>query len=202
MAIFNTQITPQAKTEQAHAIANNKALVFTKLTANDMTLGELKIEDLGGGQITVSGRYNNSQQDRDVTINNLKLYARVDGRNEFVFAECTSPQGDVSPAKSKQPFIVRYKVTVAVNEQANVGLTYKVDQNHVGTFTQTIGDGTSKDITVNHNLGVRYPLVQVLSAIDPWDVVQVTTIIKDSNSVRFEFAQPPKAGEFAVTIIG
>ncbi|RAV85686.1 hypothetical protein DBT36_04080 [Aerococcus mictus] len=202
MAVFTTRVTDQAKSEQAIAIANNKPLIFTKLRANGQELKELKISNQAAGQVEISGKYSNENATTSFKINRLDLMAKVDGRSEFVFATSTSADGDTVPSKNDQPFIVVYRMTVAVNNQANIGLSYKVDQNTLGKFIQQIGNAKDKVFTISHGLNERYPLVQVTSTIDPWDVVQVTTVIKNSNQINLEFADIQKVNEFAVTIIG
>ncbi|MGX7091176.1 hypothetical protein [Hutsoniella sourekii] len=200
MAVFNSEIKPQAGTEQAWAIANNKGVIFTKLQANGVNLTDLKMNQQGK-QVTVSGQFNNQTMRDNFTLNNLKLYAKVDGRSEFLFAEFKSTQGDVVPAKAKQPFLAKYSVTVVVAEQANVGITYTDPKTGRMSYAQTIGNGTAKEYVVNHGLGTRDVIVQMYQTASPYEEYLIGRFRQDANSVKLVADRALKSNEFRVVVM-
>jgi hypothetical protein len=71
----------------------------------------------------------------------------------------------------------------------------------VGSFTQTVGDGSATTIIVTHNLNTRNVVVSVKESSTYAEVlcdVSATSV----NAVTLTFATAPTAGQYTVTVIG
>jgi hypothetical protein len=67
-------------------------------------------------------------------------------------------------------------------------------------YSATIGDGTSTDIAVAHNLGTRDVSVSVRAAASPYNVVAVAWDATDSNTVTLHFTAAPASAAYRVTV--
>lgn len=70
-----------------------------------------------------------------------------------------------------------------------------------GSWTQTIGDGSSSTLTVTHNLGTSDVLVSVRDSSTNVQVDCDVTVSSD-DAISLAFASPPGVGEFKVTVVG
>lgn len=68
-------------------------------------------------------------------------------------------------------------------------------------FAQTIGDGTTNNYTVTHNLNNQDVTVQVRDTASN-SVVIVDIAMTNANSVTISFAQPPATNAYRVVVIG
>ena len=67
-------------------------------------------------------------------------------------------------------------------------------------FTQTIGDGTNKVFTINHNLGTRYVVVTVFRNSDPYDEVEADIQHTDVNNLKIVTSKVLTLNEYLVVI--
>ncbi|SFM86716.1 Uncharacterised protein [Peptostreptococcus anaerobius] len=69
-------------------------------------------------------------------------------------------------------------------------------------FVKVIGDGASKEFTVNHKLNTQDVIVAVRENTAPFDVVLVGTEYIDENNVKINFAKAPEQDKYKVIVIG
>lgn len=70
-------------------------------------------------------------------------------------------------------------------------------------FTKEIGDGVALKHAVVHNLNTRDVIVQVSTAVAPYEVVEADITIKDNNTIEVETATPIQANtKLKVVVIG
>jgi hypothetical protein len=65
-----------------------------------------------------------------------------------------------------------------------------------------IGDGSATQYDINHNFGTRDLSVTVYRNSTPWDTILCDVSRPDTNTIRFNFATAPAAGQFAYSILG
>lgn len=82
------------------------------------------------------------------------------------------------------------------------GLKAYFDNNSLKKFTQDIGDGTSTDIVVTHNLRTRDVVVLVYENSAPYSVVNTNIEITDDNTITVKFANAPTNNQYRVVVIG
>jgi hypothetical protein len=82
------------------------------------------------------------------------------------------------------------------------GLKTYADSISLKKFTQNIGDGTSTNITVTHNLGTQDVMVIIRQNSAPYSVVNANIEITDDNNVTLKFITAPNVDEYKVVIIG
>jgi hypothetical protein len=82
------------------------------------------------------------------------------------------------------------------------GLKTYVDSSTIKKFTQDIGDGTSTDIVVTHNLGTRDVVVSVYENSAPYSVVNTNVEITDDNTITVKFTTAPTNNQYRVVVIG
>ncbi len=68
------------------------------------------------------------------------------------------------------------------------------------SFKANIGDGSSTQLTVTHNLNTRDVRVQVCRNATPWDTILCDVERDTVNSVVLRFATAPTAGQFRVLV--
>ncbi|QLH52738.1 MAG: hypothetical protein CH6_0013 [Candidatus Kapaibacterium sp.] len=84
--------------------------------------------------------------------------------------------------------------TTAAGARANLGAT--------GKYATTIGDGSTTNFVVNHNLGTMDVVVQIYRNSSPYDVVLTDVEITNANSVTIRFAVAPSSNQFRVVVVG
>ena len=67
--------------------------------------------------------------------------------------------------------------------------------------TATIGDGSSTEITVNHNLNSRDIVYDVTESASPYSSIICGVEKVDVNNIKFTFASAPSTNEYTVIII-
>ena len=69
-----------------------------------------------------------------------------------------------------------------------------------GVYSQGVGDGVATEFSVEHNLGTRDVLVEVIDNAAPYSTV-ITDVERPSNTeVLVRFATPPAAGAYRVLV--
>lgn len=68
------------------------------------------------------------------------------------------------------------------------------------TYTTTIGDGTTTDFVITHNLGTRFVSTLVYTATSPYSVGMVPTENTSNTTTTLHFGTPPAAGSLNVKI--
>lgn len=69
-------------------------------------------------------------------------------------------------------------------------------------YSASIGDGSTTDIVVNHNLGTRDVSVTLRLAGSPYSAVITDWDATDTNNVTVHFAVAPTSSQYRVTIFG
>lgn len=77
-----------------------------------------------------------------------------------------------------------------------------VDTTVARVFVGTIGDGTSTSLTVPHNLGKQFPMMQCKRATTPFDVVECEMQGTSTTAATYVFAVAPTAGQYVATCVG
>lgn len=72
----------------------------------------------------------------------------------------------------------------------------------VRIFNAQIGDGSTTDIVVTHNLGTRRVTCSVRRVVSPYDQVLVDNESTSTTTVTFKFNAAPSTNEFDVMILG
>lgn len=72
----------------------------------------------------------------------------------------------------------------------------------VRKYNTTVGDGSTQNIVVTHNLGTRDVQVQVYRVASPYDQILVDNERTTTNTVTLKFTTAPAAGAYAVTVQG
>lgn len=72
----------------------------------------------------------------------------------------------------------------------------------VGKFSANVGDASSTDIEITHNLGTRDVVVSLRLAGSPYSAVITDWDATDTNNVTFHFASPPTSAQYRATIHG
>jgi hypothetical protein len=71
----------------------------------------------------------------------------------------------------------------------------------IGIYETNVGDGSSVNIVVTHNLNTQYPTVKVRRASAPYDEAIVSNEATSVNTVTLKFgANPPASGQWHVKI--
>lgn len=78
----------------------------------------------------------------------------------------------------------------------------RINLGAAGKYSETIGDGTKKSFTINHNLGTQDVVVVVRETGVQANFVPSTVKAPDVNSVIVEFATAPAAGQYRVIVMG
>lgn len=68
-------------------------------------------------------------------------------------------------------------------------------------YNTTIGDGSSTSITVSHNLGTPYSLIQVQETASPFGIVDAYVSNIDVNSCVINFSTAPATDTYTVVIL-
>ena len=69
-----------------------------------------------------------------------------------------------------------------------------------GVYSQGVGDGVATEFSVEHNLGTRDVLVEVIDNAAPYSTV-ITDVERPSNTeVLVRFATPPAVGAYRVLV--
>lgn len=71
-----------------------------------------------------------------------------------------------------------------------------------GKFSQDIGNGTSVEIGVKHNLKTQDVVVTLREKESPFRVVYTDIEITDENTVTLKFAKAPKLNEYRIIVVG
>lgn len=69
-------------------------------------------------------------------------------------------------------------------------------------YVTDIGNGSSSDIVVTHNLGTRDVTVTIRSTSSPYEVLLTDVECTDANSITIKFGSPPAVGQYRVTVVG
>lgn len=69
-----------------------------------------------------------------------------------------------------------------------------------GGFTATIGDGSTTNIVVTHNLGTKDCAIRVYRVASPFDTIFVDAERTTTNTVTLKFASAPAAGQYRVIV--
>lgn len=69
-------------------------------------------------------------------------------------------------------------------------------------YATAIGDGTSTNIVVTHNLGSQDVIVEVAEAATPWAKVYPDIEHTSTTTITVRFATAPTSGQYRVTVVG
>lgn len=75
-----------------------------------------------------------------------------------------------------------------------------VDSTVVRQYATAIGDGSTTNIVVTHNLGTRDVQVTVRNASTPWEQVLVDNEATTTNTVTIKFASAPTSGQYRAIV--
>lgn len=123
MAVFYIKITDQAKTEQAYALSNRVALEFTAMDIAGHRVGVIS-DNLDSETVRVLGRLDNKDFTRPLRVNFIQIFAKVGDRDEFIFAEARSVEGDIIPIGSKQWRLTTYAFDTKITNDGEVRIVY------------------------------------------------------------------------------
>lgn len=84
----------------------------------------------------------------------------------------------------------------------NSAATAKTNLGFMTRFAANVGDGSSVNIAVAHNLGTRDVHVQVFQNATPWAEVLVDKELTDTNTVTLKFASAPASNAYRVVVVG
>lgn len=71
-----------------------------------------------------------------------------------------------------------------------------------GKYAVAIGDGSSTQFTVTHNLGSMDVVVMIRESATPYSAVYADVQIIDANSLRVLFGAAPASGQYRVVVVG
>ncbi len=84
--------------------------------------------------------------------------------------------------------------TTPAQARANLGC--------VGKYATAIGDGTTTNFTITHNLGTQDVSVTIYRNSTPYDVVFTDVEVTNTSSITVRFAVAPTANQFRVVVVG
>lgn len=68
------------------------------------------------------------------------------------------------------------------------------------TYATTIGDGTSTEYTITHNLGTRDVVVVARNAASPYEVIDVRWEATTTGAIKLDFSSAPSSNSVRVTV--
>jgi hypothetical protein len=98
--------------------------------------------------------------------------------------------------------------TFALNPVAGGGILASTAGAQIDTtivarkFSTTIGDGSTLNYVVTHNLGTQDVMMQVKQTAAPYAEVEVDMLATSTTTATFSFAVPPASGAYRVIVVG
>jgi hypothetical protein len=181
---------------------NNSGWVLA--TDNPITVGTTALNFVqfsGAGQITAGDGLTKSGN----TLNVVGTSSRISVSADAV---------DIATNYAGQTTITTLgTVTTGTWNAGTIGVSYggtgatdadgaKANLGFMTRYATNVGDGTSTDIVITHNLNTRDAVVQVRQAGSPYEQVNVDVEYTTTNTVTLRFAAAPTSASYRAIVMG